>query len=144
MQLVSPFGLSKRPFIHTDQPFIVFFVQSFIFFIMNVEKEHFFLPSTHILIPGFWVPKKFLNNTSTPKSMYEPTPAVPAINVGEHTMGISFIFQLVASFSNFFRTHQMSRMFLNHRQKSGQQVWPLAANKSRVRRYTHFTGRDDQ
>ena len=39
MQLVSPFGLSKRPFIHTDQPFIVFFVQSFIFFIMNVEKE---------------------------------------------------------------------------------------------------------
>ena len=41
MQLVRPFGLSKRPFIHTDQPFIVFFVQSFIFFIMNVEKEHF-------------------------------------------------------------------------------------------------------
>ena len=24
MQLVSPFGLSKRPFIHMDQPFIVF------------------------------------------------------------------------------------------------------------------------
>ena len=42
MQLVSPFGLSKRPFIHTDQPFIVFFVQSFIFFIMNVEKEQTF------------------------------------------------------------------------------------------------------
>ena len=78
-----------------------------------MKRFFFFLPSTHILIPGFWVPKKFLNNTSTPKSMYEPTPAVPAINVGEHTMGISFIFQLVGSFSNFFRTHQMSRIFLN-------------------------------
>ena len=43
MQLVSPFGLSKRPFIHTDQPFIVFFVQSFIFLIMNVEKEQYSL-----------------------------------------------------------------------------------------------------
>ena len=43
MQLVSPFGLSKRPFIHMDQPFIVFFVQSFIFFKMNVEKEHLLL-----------------------------------------------------------------------------------------------------
>ena len=43
MQLVSPFGLSKRPFIHTDQPFIVFFVQSFIFLIMNVEKEHYII-----------------------------------------------------------------------------------------------------
>ena len=43
MQLVSPFGLSKRPFIHTDQPFIVFFVQSFIFFIMNVEKEQYYI-----------------------------------------------------------------------------------------------------
>ena len=42
MQLVSPFGLSKRQFIHMDQPFIVFFVQSFIFFIMNVEKEQFY------------------------------------------------------------------------------------------------------
>ena len=42
MQLVSPFGLSKRPFIHMDRLFIVFFVQSFIFFIMNVEKEHSF------------------------------------------------------------------------------------------------------
>ena len=54
MQLVSPFGLSKRPFIHTDQPFIVFFVQSFIFFIMNVEKEQSFSSITHYAdIPKF-------------------------------------------------------------------------------------------
>ena len=85
------------------------------FFCKKKKKSllEFWPYSTHILIPGFWVPKKFLNNTSSPKSMYEPTPAVPAINVGEHTMGISFIFQLVGSFSNFFRTHQMSRIFLN-------------------------------
>ena len=54
MQRVRPFGLEKRPFIHKDLPFIVFCVQSFIFFIMIVEKEQSFSSITHYAdIPKF-------------------------------------------------------------------------------------------
>ena len=54
MQRVRPFGLEKRLFIHKDLPFIVFCVQSFIFFIMIVEKEQSFSSITHYAdIPKF-------------------------------------------------------------------------------------------
>ena len=54
MQRVRPFGSEKRPFIHKDLPFIVFCVQSFIFFIMIVEKEQSFSSITHYAdIPKF-------------------------------------------------------------------------------------------
>ena len=54
MQRVRLFGLEKRPFIPKDLPFIVFCVQSFIFFIINVEKEQSFSFITHYAdIPKF-------------------------------------------------------------------------------------------
>ena len=98
MQLVSPFGLSKRPFIHTDQPFIVFFVQSFIFFIMNVEKEQWFI-SREVTTGACY---KFINWDMFPKLLI----AVMILHgtLSQHAGIVPFLFHNLEVIINFFST----------------------------------------